>query len=91
MCPAALWVSYEEYHMPAINAPVNSTNCAGLAAVLQSHSRKYKAPGKSIVPFACVSPLLSFSKIFSCKREHSHSHRGKFQQYQISRHTGPKV
>jgi len=62
MFPAAMWVFYKEYHMPAVNAPMNSTDCAALAAVLQSHS-KYKAPGKSIFTFACVSPLLDFSKI----------------------------
>lgn len=48
--------------MPAVNAPRNSTDCAGLPAVLQSHSKKYKAPGKWMVTFACVSPLFIFPK-----------------------------
>lgn len=58
-----MWASSKEYHMPAVNAPMNSTDCAVLAAVFQFCSKKYKAPGKSIVTFARVAPLLDFSKI----------------------------
>lgn len=51
--------------MPAANAPMNSTDCAGLAAVLPFHNKKDKAPRKSNVTLLVFLSSWIFQKLLS--------------------------
>lgn len=72
--------------MPAANAPMNSTGCAGLAAALPFHCKKYKASRKSNVTLLVFPHSRIFQKLPSTSVNIATGQsQGKFRQYQNSR------